>query len=233
MSSRVTTGVASAATSAGDPAANRASSRCAFSSGARHAAGSRRAAAIVSASGRSRFVCRAVGRDQRGAVGIGGVVLRGLPGQQVEPRAFGQPVGREPVPRAERAQASAAFRWHPQLLAAALQAVGYLRVEVHESPQQLRGWGGQSAGAEVIVRREHATGHTYGDFGFARGADGAFEAVIDDLDRARNGSSWLPSLTRAYGHAAALKYAKDHGYEVVTDEEERDGTRRLTLRRHT
>jgi hypothetical protein len=29
-----------------------------------------------------------------------------------------------------------------------------------------------------------------------------------------------------------LKYAQDHGYEVVTDEEERDGTRRLTLRRH-
>ena len=121
----------------------------------------------------------------------------------------------------------------PQLLASALQAVGYAEVEVHDSPQGLRGWGGQSARAEVIVRREHATGHVFGDFGFARGPDGAFEAVIDDLDRARNGAGWLPGLTRAYGHAAALKYAKDHGYEVVTDEEEHDGTRRLTLRRHT
>jgi hypothetical protein len=39
-------------------------------------------------------------------------------------------------------------------------------------------------------------------------------------------------LTQAYGHAAALKYAQDHGYEVVTDESETDGTRRLTLRRY-
>ena len=121
----------------------------------------------------------------------------------------------------------------PQLLETALQAVGYARVEVHDTPQRLNGWAGQSAGAEVIVRREHAIGHVYGDFGFARGADGAFVAVIDDLDRARNGADWLPSLTRAYGHAAALKYANDHGFEVVTDEEEQDGTRRLTLRRHT
>jgi hypothetical protein len=74
-------------------------------------------------------------------------------------------------------------------------------------------------------------GHPAGDFGFARGADGTFEAVMDSMDRARNGPGWLPSLTRAYGHAAALRYAQDHGYEVITDEEERDGTRRLTLRR--
>jgi hypothetical protein len=119
-----------------------------------------------------------------------------------------------------------------QVLAAALKAVGYPQVEVHDSPQQLRGWGQQSAGAEVIVRREHITGHAYGDFGFVRGADGAFETVIDSMDRARNGPGWLPKLTQAYGHAAALKYAADHGYEVVTDENEQDGTRRLTLRRY-
>ena len=48
----------------------------------------------------------------------------------------------------------------------------------------------------------------------------------------RFGSQWLPKLTQAYGHAAALKYAEDHGYEIVTDESETDGTRRLTLRRY-
>lgn len=120
----------------------------------------------------------------------------------------------------------------PQVLAAALNAVGYSRVEVHDSPEQLRGWGAQRARAEVIVRREHIDGHVYGDFGFARAADGAFEAVMDDMDRSRNGPGWLTRLTRAYGHAAALKYAREHGYEVVTDEQEQDGTRRLTLRRH-
>jgi Protein of unknown function (DUF1257) len=115
----------------------------------------------------------------------------------------------------------------PVLLAAALKASGYSAVEVHDHPQTLRGWGNQTATAEVIVRREHITGHAYGDFGFTRGPDGVFEAVIDSMDRSR-----LSSLTQAYGHAAALKYAQDHGYEVVTDEAEQDGTRRLTLRRY-
>ena len=120
----------------------------------------------------------------------------------------------------------------PQVLAAALKAVGYPQVEVHDGPRQLRGWGGGTAMAEVIVRREHISGSVIGDFGFARGADGKFELVIDAMDGARNGPGWLPRLTQAYGHAAALKYAADHGYEVLTDSSEQDGTRRLTLRRY-
>ena len=120
----------------------------------------------------------------------------------------------------------------PALLAAALAAAGYPRVEAHDRPQALRGWGSQSAKAEVIVRREQVSGHAYGDFGFARGADGSFEVVMDSMDQRRNGADWLTGLTRAYGHAAALKYAQDNGYEVVTDDAEQDGTRRLTLRRH-
>lgn len=121
----------------------------------------------------------------------------------------------------------------PQVLAAALKETGYAEVEVHDSPQLLHGWGRQTARAEVIVRREHITGRPYGDFGFTRQPDGSFEAVIDASDLYRNGTQWLPALTRAYGHAAALKYARDHGYEVVTDEADQDGTRRLTLRRYT
>jgi hypothetical protein len=120
----------------------------------------------------------------------------------------------------------------PQMLAAALKAVGYPQVEVHDRPQQLHGWGGRTASADVIVRREHIGGHVIGDFGFARGSDGVFEVIMDNMDRARNGSGWLPRLTQAYGHAAALKYAGEHGYDVVTDEVEQDGTRRLTLRRY-
>jgi hypothetical protein len=120
----------------------------------------------------------------------------------------------------------------PQLLATALRAAGYREVEVHETAQSLRGWAARTASAEVIVRREHIPGHAIGDFGFARQADGTFTVVIDDMDRRSNGAQWLPLLTQAYGHAAALKYAEDHGYDVVTDSVEQDGTRRLTLRRY-
>jgi hypothetical protein len=118
-------------------------------------------------------------------------------------------------------------------LAAALRAAGYPTVEVHDGPQRLHGWGAQSAAAEVIVRRANIPGgHAIGDFGFARQQDGSFAVVIDSMDAHRNGPAWLPRLTQAYGHAAALKYAEDHGYDVVTDEVEDNGTRRLTLRRY-
>jgi CheY-like chemotaxis protein len=116
-------------------------------------------------------------------------------------------------------------------LAAALRACGYPVVEVHDSPQRLSGWGSATAQAEVIVRRADIPGAAIGDFGFARQPDGSYAVVIDSMDSGRNGRDWLPRLTRAYGHAAALRYAADHGYDVVTDEVEQDGTRRLTLRR--
>jgi hypothetical protein len=121
----------------------------------------------------------------------------------------------------------------PNVLAAALKETGYPNVEVHSKPHDVRGWGSAKSRAEVIVRREHIAAHTVGDIGFERGHDGAFQVVMDDMDRHRLGPGWLPRLTQAYGHAAALKYAEDHGYEVVTDDVERDGTRRLTLRRST
>jgi hypothetical protein len=88
----------------------------------------------------------------------------------------------------------------------------------------------KSAPVSFAPRRHIAAG-TVGDIGFERGSDGVFQVVMDDMDRRRLGPGWLPRLTQAYGHAAALKYAEDHGYEVVTDEVEHDGTRRLTLRR--
>jgi hypothetical protein len=118
------------------------------------------------------------------------------------------------------------------LLAAALREVGYANVEVHDSAQKVRGWGGQTRKAEVIVRTRNAGG-AMADIGFARQPDGTFAAILDAMDLQRLGTQWLPRLSQAYGHAAALKYARDQGYEVVTDDAERDGTRRLTLRRVT
>jgi len=120
----------------------------------------------------------------------------------------------------------------PALLAAALKATGCLVVEVHEKPERMHGWAGATRRAEVIVRREFIRGGSLSDLGFARRHDGSFEAIMDSWLSRRFGSQWLPQLTQAYGHAAALKYAQDHGYEVVTDESETDGTRRLTLRRY-
>jgi hypothetical protein len=112
----------------------------------------------------------------------------------------------------------------PDVLAAALRAVGYPQAEVHEQPQVMFGYRGDARPerAEVIVRREHI-GRASNDIGFARRPDGTFEAIISGFDRGRHDERWLARLTQAYGHAAALKYAADHGYDVVADEVEQDG----------
>ncbi|MFC5753714.1 DUF1257 domain-containing protein [Actinomadura rugatobispora] len=120
----------------------------------------------------------------------------------------------------------------PDLLAAALAAVGFGEVEVHDAPQTLYGYRGDARPerAEVIVRRRHV-GSASNDIGFARRGDGAFEAIVSEYDRTRYGAAWLTEVARAYGYAATVRYAETHGFEIATDEVDRDGTRRITLRR--
>jgi hypothetical protein len=119
------------------------------------------------------------------------------------------------------------------LLTVALAELGYQDVEVHDDPQALYGYRGDARPqrAEIIVRRKHV-GRASNDIGFARQPDGTFEAIISEYDRNQHGQQWLARLAQAYGHAAALKYAEDHGYDVQADVAERDGTRRITLRRY-
>jgi hypothetical protein len=121
-----------------------------------------------------------------------------------------------------------------EVLLEALHAVGHRQVEVHTEPQTLYGFQGDARPekAEVVIRRAHI-GAASNDIGFARRADGSFEAIISDYDRSRYDAAWLAKLTHSYSHAATLRYAASHGYEVATDELQQDGTRRLTLRRTT
>ena len=121
-----------------------------------------------------------------------------------------------------------------EVLAEALKEVGFAEVEINDTPQPLHGFAGPAGvtRAELIIRRRNAAGAS-ADIGFARSPDGSFTAVMDSMDLGRYGTQWLRRLTQAYGHVAALRYALAHGYEVLTDEPEHDGTLRLTLRRFT
>lgn len=121
-----------------------------------------------------------------------------------------------------------------ETLVEALHAVGHPHVEVHDHPQTLYGYQGdpRPEKAEVVIRREHI-GSASNDIGFTRRPDGSFEAIISEYDRSRYDKAWLTRLTHSYSHAATLRYAATHGYEVATDELQEDGTRRLTLRRTT
>jgi hypothetical protein len=122
----------------------------------------------------------------------------------------------------------------PELLVQALAAVGFRTVETHDTPQTLYGYQGDARPerAEVIVRRRHI-GSASNDIGFRLREDGTFEAIISEYDRTRYDQAWLTKLARSYGHAAALRYAQDNGFEVSSDTVEQNGERRLVLRRYT
>lgn len=121
----------------------------------------------------------------------------------------------------------------PDLLVQALAAVGFTTVEAHDTPQTLYGYLGDARPdrAEIVIRRAHI-GRVSNDIGFRRRDDGTFEAVISEYDRRRYDQPWLTKVARAYGHAAALRYAEDNGYEVDSDVLEENGRRRLVLRRY-
>ncbi|MEU2061255.1 DUF1257 domain-containing protein [Streptomyces sp. NPDC013455] len=117
-------------------------------------------------------------------------------------------------------------------LVRALRALGFDEVESHDEPQALIGYQGdrRSQRAEVIIRRRHV-GSASNDLGFARTADGEFQAIISDYDRRRYDAAWLRRLTQTYGRESALAFAEEHGYEVLTEETDKAGNVHLTLRR--
>ncbi|WP_372351116.1 DUF1257 domain-containing protein [Streptomyces sp. KL116D] len=73
--------------------------------------------------------------------------------------------------------------------------------------------------------------HREDSFGFSRGTDGTYEIVDDATSTRLRGDRWQQRLARAYGHAAALRYAAERGFEITEDAEQPDGGRRLLLRR--
>jgi len=85
-------------------------------------------------------------------------------------------------------------------LVAALQAMGYKNVEVHEQAQPLYGYQGdrRPESAEVIIRRQYVGGAA-NDVGFKRQASGEFQAIISEFDRrAHCPPSWLQRLNYEY-----------------------------------
>lgn len=117
-------------------------------------------------------------------------------------------------------------------LVRALNGLGFTTVESHAAPQPLVGYQGDTRPqkAEVIVRRAFV-GRLSNDIGFARAADGTFQAIVGDYDRAEHGDAWLAEVAQRYGYESARAFAEENGYEILTDERDEEGAIRLTLRR--
>jgi hypothetical protein len=119
-----------------------------------------------------------------------------------------------------------------EFLVQALADMGFAEVEVHEAAQPLVGWRGdlRENQAEVIVRRRHL-GRSSNDIGFARNAEGRFEALISEFDRGRYDQGWLGKLTQRYAYRVARDSLAKQDFALVEESMDDDRTIRMTVRR--
>lgn len=117
-------------------------------------------------------------------------------------------------------------------LVKALADVGFKKVEVHETAQQLYGYKGdvRKQTAEVIIRRQYI-GSASNDIGFKRQEDGQFEAIISEYDRHKYSQEWLNGLTQRYGYHTLMAAAPAQGFTVEEEETLEDGTIRVVVAR--
>ena len=117
-------------------------------------------------------------------------------------------------------------------LVCALKDLGFHNVEVHETPQKLKGWLGdvRKNTAEVIIRKKYV-GLNSNDIGFKRSPDGRFEAVISEFDESKYGVAWLNQLTQRYAYHVALDTLKHKDFDLINETVEGGNTIHLTLRR--
>lgn len=119
-------------------------------------------------------------------------------------------------------------------LVRALADLGFVDVEVHAQAQPLIGWIGdpRTTKAHVIVRKRHLDFGS-NDLGFFQNAQGTFDALISDFDRAKYDDRWLNQLTQRYAYHVACDLLEQQRFSKVEERREKDGSIRLTLRRMT
>ena len=117
-------------------------------------------------------------------------------------------------------------------LVAALADLGFDDVEVHALAQPLVGWRGdiRTDTAEVIIRRRHVGGAS-NDIGFARNADGRFEAVISEFDSPRFDAEWLGRLTQRYAYRVARDTLSAQGFDLAEESMDDDRQIHMVVRR--
>lgn len=114
----------------------------------------------------------------------------------------------------------------------ALEDLGFSNVEIHDEPQSLEGFLGdtRSNRAHVIIRRKYLDWLS-NDLGFRRRMDGSYEALISDYDRPRYDEQWLQKLSQRYAYHVAKEQLLEQGFHLVEETVEANKTIRLTLRK--
>lgn len=105
----------------------------------------------------------------------------------------------------------------PELLIAALTAVGFRNIRNHVGdPQPLTGFQGDKRKnlADIIIPRREV-GSMSNDLGFSRGADGTFQLIVSDYDSSRYNSAWQQNLKFNYAEQNILRAAKRQGLRAI------------------
>ncbi len=96
----------------------------------------------------------------------------------------------------------------------------YKNVEVHQTPQHLVGYHGdtRSQVANIIVRRSEIGGAS-NDIGFLKDEKtGKYTAIISDFDKGRHNDKYMVGLKSAYAAARMHKEAKRQGLKLKSDQ---------------
>jgi hypothetical protein len=96
--------------------------------------------------------------------------------------------------------------------------IQYTNVEVHETPQNLIGYHGdtRSQKADIIVRRKDIGGAS-NDIGFVKGENGKYTAIISDFDKHKHNDKYMTGLKRSYAAARMHKEARRQGLKLKSD----------------
>jgi hypothetical protein len=98
------------------------------------------------------------------------------------------------------------------------EVLKYSNVEVHEQPQNLVGYHGDTRQqkANIIVRRKDIGGAS-NDIGFLKGENGKFTAIISDFDKGKHNEKYITGLKRSYAAARMHKEARRQGLKLKSD----------------
>jgi hypothetical protein len=110
-----------------------------------------------------------------------------------------------------------------ECLLAALVDLGFdeTKVEIHATPVQLVGYGGdrRAQTANIVIRRRHV-GASSNDVGFLATATG-YQALVSGFDHPRYGAGWITQLSQRYQIHADAKIERLAAEERRRMEEER------------
>ncbi len=116
-------------------------------------------------------------------------------------------------------------------LVSALEDLGYSPT-VYDVPVPLEGYRGDARDqrAHVVVPRRQV-GRLSNDLGFERDDDGTFRAWISDYDSRKHNAKWMNQLTQKYAYRATVSSLERQRFDVVEQQQAKDGTVRLVVRR--